>query len=82
MTMRERKTRMNEEKRKPRRLGLAGMIIDRKDGKNILRPRTAEENIDPRPEVALLLANLKAALPEPGEAARGMPGAGRRGCSV
>ena len=64
MTMRERKTRMNEEKRKPRRLGLAGMIIDRKDGKNILRPRTAEENIDPRPEVALLLANLKAALPD------------------
>jgi len=40
------------------------MIIDRKDGKNILRPRTAEENIDPRPEVAFLLANLKAALPD------------------
>jgi hypothetical protein len=63
MTMLERKTRMDEEKRKPRRLGLAGMIVDRKDGKNILRPRTAEEDIDPRPEVALLLANLKAALP-------------------
>jgi hypothetical protein len=64
MTMLERKTRMNEEKRKPRRLGLAGMIIDQKDGKNILRPLTAEENMDPRPEVALLLANLKVALPE------------------
>jgi len=64
MTMRKRKTPMNEEKRTPRRLGLGGMIIDRKDGKNIVRPRTAEENTDPRPEVALLLANLKAALPE------------------
>jgi len=72
---------MKEDKRKPRRLGLAGMIIDRKDGKNILRPRTAEENIDPRPEVAFLLANLKAPCPTWRSCAR-MPGAGRRGCSV